>query len=253
MKNTSDENLTPLTAEPNKAPVGWNVGQWLQGVKESEATEQDMPHPHDTRSKESLCSYPARADLKPPEEEEEQPSLPDKRGYRDAVFNSVAYSWLTAALVKTLTMAPVEEDDICASFREKIQDSLGRTRSVSSRSPSKRHAMAFIVDWDPELFLREQFPDEPDMGRLFRQVLTFTGSVTDAQVLPCAEYMLQTWPTTGPTILEVLEDALVTRSEVSSRCLSAILPPFNIILCANQGFCRRAQGQVSRELSFSPL
>lgn len=73
------------------------------------------------------------------EDEEEQPDLPDTQFYRDAVFNSIAFSWLTAALVKTLTMAPVEEEDICTTFREKVQTFFGRTRTVSSRSPSKKH------------------------------------------------------------------------------------------------------------------
>ncbi|KAJ4183440.1 hypothetical protein NW759_017083 [Fusarium solani] len=201
IRNTAyEEELTSLAGEENKAPVGWNVGQWLQGVSQSEATGQDMPHPHDSGSKESSGSDPERTDLEPLEEEEEQPSLPDQRGYRDAVFNSVAY---------------IEGEDTCAAFHDKIHTSLGRKRTVSSRSPSKRHAMAFAVEWDPKLFLREQFPDETDMGRLFRQVLTLTGSVTDAQVLPCADYLLQTWPATGPTILKLLEDALVAENEVS--------------------------------------
>jgi hypothetical protein len=214
-----------------------------------------MPYTHDNGYQEipglnPEMEYPR---LEQEEEEEEHPSLPDSRGYRDAVFNSVAYSWLTAALVKTLTMAPVEEEDMCADLREKIQASLGRTRTISSRSPSKRHAMAFTAEWDPKLFLREQFPDESDTGRLFRQVLTLTGSATDAQALSCAEYLLQTWPTTGLSILEIVEDALVTGMEVSSRLCSAILPPFIIVFSADRGLCRRAQGQVSCQLPFRPL
>lgn len=206
----------------------------MEEVRQNEATKQDVTRTHDNGSKgmpglDPEMEYPGLEEVVvEEEEEEEQPSPPDNRVYRDAVFNSVAYSWLTAALVKTLTMAPVEQDDICANLREKIQASLGRTRTVSSHSPSKRHAMAFTAEWDPKLFLSEQFPDESDMRRLFRQVLTLTGSTTDAQVLPCAEYLLQTWPTTGPTILEIVEDALATGREVSSRLLSAILPPFTI-------------------------
>ncbi|KAH7243150.1 hypothetical protein B0J15DRAFT_94008 [Fusarium solani] len=208
IKDTAEEDPTPSAAGNNDDQAGWDVGEWLQEV---------MPYTHDNGYQEipglnPEMEYPR---LEQEEEEEEHPSLPDSRGYRDAVFNSVAYSWLTAALVKTLTMAPVEEDDMCADLREKIQASLGRTRTISSRSPSKRHAMAFTAEWDPKLFLREQFPDESDTGRLFRQVLTLTGSATDAQALPCAEYLLQTWPTTGLSILEIVEDALVTGMEVS--------------------------------------
>ncbi|KAJ4328818.1 hypothetical protein N0V84_000605 [Fusarium piperis] len=256
IKNTGDEeDLTSLATEQNEAPVGWNVDWWAQGVSQSEATGQDMAHPYDSGSKE--VSYPdlERTDPKPSKEkeeqplkekeervskeeeeqlskeeeeeqpskeEEEQPSLLDQRGYRDAIFNSVAYSWLTAALVKTLTMAPVGGEDICASLHDKIHASLGRKRNVSSHSPSKRHDMVFALEWDPKLFLREQFPDETDMRRLFRQVLTLTGSVTDAQILPCADYVLQTWPTTGPTILELLEDALVTGNEASIVFLTTL-------------------------------
>ncbi|UPK90290.1 hypothetical protein LCI18_001225 [Fusarium solani-melongenae] len=209
IKDTVEEDPMPLAAGNNNDQAGWDVGEWLEEV---------MPYAHDNGSQEMPgldpeVEYPRLEEEE--EEEEEHPSLPDSRGYRDAVFNSVAYSWLTAALIKTLTMAPVEEEDMCTNLREKIQASLGRTRTISSRSPSKRHAMAFTAEWDPKLFLHEQFPDQSDMGRLFRQVLTLTGSTTDAQVLPCAEYLLQTWPTTGLSILEIVEDALVTGREVS--------------------------------------
>ncbi|KAM0427797.1 hypothetical protein ACHAPT_007254 [Fusarium lateritium] len=226
IKYTADgEGLTPLAAKQNEAPVTRNVAQWLQEVSHGEVTEQDMPHTHDSIPDEIPCRNSAEGEPKSAVEVEEQPSLPDmpdmdmpdKRGYRDAVFNSVAYRWLTAALVKMLTMSLVSEEDVCANLRQEIHDSLSRRRTVSSRLPSKRHAMNFTVEWDPKLFLREQFPQQSHTGRLFGQTLTLTGSLTDAQALPCAEYLLQIWPTTGPIVLEVLKTALVSGTAVAGE------------------------------------
>lgn len=243
-----NEDLQPPPAEQQEGLTARNVDQWLQGIDYSAVTEQDLPRTHDTSVNVELSQSLEIEELETEGEVEEQPPLPNKRDYRNIVINSVAYTWLTAALVKALTMSSVGEDDVCADIRKEIHASLSQRR-VSSRSPSERHTMSFAVEWDLKLFLREQFPKESDLGRLFRQALTLTGSVTDAQVLPCADYLLQTWPTTGSTILEALEDALVTGNEVSSGFLSILLPPFNIICSADQGLHRRAEGQVSRQLS----
>ncbi|RSL61850.1 hypothetical protein CEP53_004930 [Fusarium sp. AF-6] len=98
-KEKDEDDSKPLDVEQDKAPVGWNVPHWLQEVSQSEVTEQDMPHIHEG-------IY-----LKSAEEEEDYLSLLDKRGYRDAIFKSVAYSWLKDALVKTLAMALVDGED----------------------------------------------------------------------------------------------------------------------------------------------
>lgn len=193
-----------------EAVVNRNIGQWLQDVLQDNAMERE----DETRD--------ARPDwnqqLDTPDEIEEQPSLPDKRGYRDAVFNSVAYKWLISRLIKALVLAPVEGDDFCAHIQSEISACLEQKRSVSSKRASERYTMLFVVEWDPMAFLQEQFPDHSNVGRLMHEVLTLTGSATDAQVLPCAEYVHQTRETTGPALLALLTDALVLEKKVSGKC-----------------------------------
>ncbi|KAF4969081.1 hypothetical protein FSARC_3604, partial [Fusarium sarcochroum] len=130
------------------------------------------------------------------------------------IGNSVAYKWLMAALLKTLTLAPVECHDMCSHIQRVVPESLERCGPISSWVVSKCYKMTLSSSWDPTAFLREQFGRSSDLGRLLGESLTLTGSITDAQVLPCAEYLLQTWPTIGGTLLELLKAALVTNNEV---------------------------------------
>lgn len=206
--------------------VGWDIGQWLKEIGQDEGgpSEQDAPH--------------TWSDFHVDDELDEQPSLPDKRGYRDAVFNSVAYRWLMAALAKTLLLAPVQGDDVCAHIQSQVSASLVHSRSISSRRASERHTMLFVAQWNPTDFLREQFTDNSDIGRLLGETLTLTGSATDAQALPCAEYMLQNWPMTGPTLLSLLKTALVSGNDVSGIVLAGTTQGFCTIADHLQESCR---------------
>ena len=75
--------------------------------------------------------------------------------------------------------------------------------------------MTFTADWNPTEFLCQQFGSQCDISRLLGEVLTFTGTATDAQILPCSEYLDQTWPTTGLAFLELLRKALVSDGAVA--------------------------------------
>ncbi|KAJ4258805.1 hypothetical protein NW762_007892 [Fusarium torreyae] len=173
-----------------------DINQWLQDLGDEDNMGTDLQN---TSAGEDI---------------EEQPSVLDKRGYRDAVFSSVAYRWLMAALLKTLALAPVDTEDFCTQIQQNVSKCFEQHRSVSSREASKRYTMAFSVDWDPVTFLHEQFEDYSDIERLLGETLTLTGSITDAQALPCAEYLLQTWPTIGPTLLELMKAALTSNKAV---------------------------------------
>ncbi|KAH7175958.1 hypothetical protein EDB81DRAFT_615971, partial [Dactylonectria macrodidyma] len=205
-----EEEVSIRPVEKREEVVGnWYIDQWLKDVPQDNATERDGP-----------CLYESRdaiQQLDAPDEIEEQPSLPDKRGYRDAVFNSVAYRWLMTRLIKALVLVPVEADDFCAHIQSKISACLEQNRSVSSKRASERYTMLFVAEWNPMTFLQEQFPDHSNVGRLLHDILTLTGSATDAQALPCAEYLRQTWAATGPALLALLADALVLGKEVSGE------------------------------------
>ncbi|KAH7022527.1 hypothetical protein EDB80DRAFT_694949 [Ilyonectria destructans] len=203
-----DASIRPVE-KLEEAVVNRNIGQWLQDVS------QDNAMGRDDESRDARPDWNQQLDA--PDEIEEQPSLPDKRGYRDAVFNSVAYRWLMTRLIKALVLAPVEGDDLCAHIQSEISACLEQNRSVSSKRASERYTMLFVAEWNPMAFLQEQFLDHSHVRRLLHEVLTLTGSATDAQVLPCAEYVRQTWAATGPALLALLTDALVLEKEVSGE------------------------------------
>jgi len=139
---------------------------------------------------------------------------------RGLVFNSVAYRWLVACLIQKLTLEVVNGNlDVRSRIHQDIYDVFEHSRYVGEQKASERCQMYFATDWNPTEFLTEQFGSQCDIGRLLGESLTLTGTATDAQILPCSEYLSQTWPTTGPKFLELLKKALVS-GEVASGMLA---------------------------------
>ncbi|KAM0287156.1 hypothetical protein ACHAO9_007916 [Fusarium lateritium] len=159
------------------------------------------------------------------EELEEHPSPLDQKGYREAIFNSVAYRWLVDALVKVLTMEAIQED-FGLGLRREISRYLELDRSISKSEASKQYTTVFVANWNPAAYLREQFEEPCDLERLLGETITLTGSATDAQALPCTAYLHQAWPATGITLLSLLRAALVSGKNVSGQ-----LPDKTVINC----------------------
>jgi hypothetical protein len=145
------------------------------------------------------------------DEGESDVALPSKREYTKLVFESAAYLWLTAALQREISLAPVPgQDAICGKvYSEVIRSLEGGRKEVSSRRPSERFTLHLTANWNPAAFLRHQFPDSAKpLGQLLAESITLTGSATDAQALPCEMYISQTWPASGPCLLSLLKRAL---------------------------------------------
>jgi hypothetical protein len=130
----------------------------------------------------------------------------------------VAYQWLVASLSKELLLAPLPaEDDVCGHVRSEVLSCLERCGTVSSKRASDRHVMKMLVGWNPVDFLRNEFGSPTDLGRLLGETITLTGSATDAQALPCARYLCQTWPVSGPRLFSLLASALESGRQISGR------------------------------------
>ncbi|OQV01785.1 hypothetical protein CLAIMM_07079 [Cladophialophora immunda] len=74
---------------------------------------------------------------------------------------------------------------------------------------NRKHApllccMNFDVDWDPVSFIKGEGYDEAE-NEAIGNVLTITGTANNAQALTCLEYLIQTWPLSGPHIIEVVK------------------------------------------------
>lgn len=150
-------------------------------------------------------------------QEQERSYLPTLQQYRDLVFASVAYRWLLGSLTTTVKLS-VQGDDFRAALQSQISRCIGRKGRISRRRASDTYSMVFLADWDPKSFLRGQTANDTlTMSRLLGEVPTLTGSVSNAQILPSAEYLDQTWPSTGKSMLELLKRAVVFDEPVSGE------------------------------------
>ncbi|KAI1062939.1 hypothetical protein LB507_005564, partial [Fusarium sp. FIESC RH6] len=181
-----------------------------------------------------------RPDIEEMDHAEDRPSMIDETAYRELVFNSVAYRWLVAGLVQTLTLEVVNVDlDVRGRIHQDVYNCFKHSRYITRQKPPERYQMSFVADWNPTEFLHEQFGSQCDIGRLLSETLTLTGTPTDAQILPCSEYLKQTWPTTGPAFLNLLKKALVSGEHVSGD-----LEDTTTVRCefSNSGFTVRVEG-----------
>ena len=106
-------------------------------------------------------------------------------------------------------LAPAEPNYMEA-IREKILQFLLTTETahkISRKRSPEPYKVTFEVNWDPLTFVKEQeYGEEP--SRAIETAITLTGSAKDAQALTCAQYMYQTWPSTGGHIIEVVKDVI---------------------------------------------
>ncbi|KAH7182393.1 uncharacterized protein B0J16DRAFT_400600 [Fusarium flagelliforme] len=147
-----------------------------------------------------------------------RPAVIDQGRYREFILNSVAYKWLVARLSRKLALDVVDVNlDVPSSIHQEVLDCYENSGHGGMKRPSQQYKMTFSALWNPIEFLNQQFGTQCDIGRLLGEILTLTGTATDAQILPCSEYLNQTWPTTGLAFLELLRKALVSQDPVSGK------------------------------------
>lgn len=226
-----EETSSSSSAEPIEQ---LDIGQWLQDI--GNVPERGWSEPPDSDN----------IDIDN-EDFEPELSLPGKRDYGRTVFSSTAYKWLLVSLTKAV-MLSVEGDSFCAGLHTALSNYLegSRARSISRRRASESYSMIFVAEWNPTIFLQEQFPNSTsDLGRLLGEVLTLTGSVTNAQMLPCAEYMRQTWPSTGSTLMKLLKTAVVFKKLVSGNyCATLLFTSLNLIKSSVEPLGRSTKQEI---------
>lgn len=142
--------------------------------------------------------------------------LPDKHGYRQVVFESAAYKTLVSRLEREVALTPLADSDAMITIRRAILKKLRQKQHVSRLEDSQRFFMEFKTSWDPVGFIEDQYGDSERPEELLGRVITITGSMSDAQALPCSEYLRQTWPTTSPLILSAFADMIALTDSDSS-------------------------------------
>jgi hypothetical protein len=205
MQDRSEDALPQREqAQVDAEAISSRVREWLVGLDDSGPNETSQPH--DVLSAVVLPDH-------------DEVSLPDKRGYRDVVFGSPAYKALVARLKRRARLTQPAETDAMMSIRRRILKELPHERHISRHSESERFTMALRVAWNPKVFFQNQYQGFEAAAELLPRVITLTGSADDAQALPCSDYLFQTWPSTGPHVLNAVKRSLETEEKVSSMSL----------------------------------
>ncbi|KAK6811024.1 hypothetical protein RU639_013191 [Aspergillus parasiticus] len=106
------------------------------------------------------------------------------------------------------------KDFIFKAASKRILTSLPSSHTISRKSSAEAYTVTFVIDWNPLSFLNDQgYKEEP--GEAVERAITLTGTAEDAQALPCAQYLCQTWPSTGGHIIQLVKD--IVRAGPGSR------------------------------------
>ncbi|KAK0666742.1 hypothetical protein QBC41DRAFT_229941, partial [Cercophora samala] len=136
--------------------------------------------------------------------------LPDSSKY-ETVFSSTAFKWLLSSVLQTVCRSATGPLDAINTIGSQIRYRYrNRQKAKMSRHRhSNSHKMYLLADLDLVAFLNEQFGQSPMSRReLLTTAITVTGLEADAQALPCAKYVQQTWPITGLYVLDAICSAV---------------------------------------------
>ncbi|KAH8895964.1 hypothetical protein GQ53DRAFT_604704, partial [Thozetella sp. PMI_491] len=140
---------------------------------------------------------------------------PEPDPYQEYVLNSPAFDWLVATLLTEIKLT-CQTADVMRDIRTQILRTLPSTHDVSRRNASREYRANFAIDWDPLSFVKEQQYDEsPDQA--IKHSITLTGSPADAQALTTAQYLAQTWPTSGADVMELVTEVIHNTGHHSSN------------------------------------
>lgn len=154
-------------------------------------------------------------------EQDEESDMPELSVYQSFISNVASYEWLLSSLRRELLLAPAKPN-IMEAIRNKILTSLPSSHRLSRRLSAEAYTVTYVVQWNPLDFLDEQgYQEEP--GEALKGVITLTGSSEDAQALSCAQYLCQTWPSTGGYILQLIMEIVRAGPGNRQTCKSTTL------------------------------
>jgi len=212
-----EEEAIPEPEPVDRKVTSSRVRKWLETLECPEAQSHSVA---EGQAKGTCSGLHDVVDLDG-EDEPEEVVLPDKFGYRRVLFNSEAYTSLLARISGQVSLTALTESDAMVQVRSTILGALPSQLHVSRRLESKVFTALLRVPWNPAEFIRQQFPDsETGPDDLLVRVITLTGHMSNAQALPCSEYLQQTWPETGLHILTAIVKAMRTGERGSSTLAS---------------------------------
>ncbi|KAK5213936.1 hypothetical protein LTR41_000128 [Exophiala xenobiotica] len=120
---------------------------------------------------------------------DDQPEQNPYSLYAELIAQTSAHDWLLDSLRKQPYLTPTDS-----------------TRNPR-RHPPETYQMEFSLMWDPLHFTQEQGYTEK-AEEVIKYAITLTGNMSQAQAMPCGQYLSQMWPSSGPAVLQMVQDAL---------------------------------------------
>lgn len=131
------------------------------------------------------------------------------QNYGKTIKDSAAYTWLLGTLEREAVLQPTGSS-LMEDIRTEILRSFANHTIYGRESFSRLERATFVLHWCPWNFVEDQesheHPEEALLGSI-----TFTGSPNDAQAAICAEYLHQTWPSTGKGTTQLLRKLMRSR------------------------------------------
>ena len=188
----------------NLGVTGMTIEDKLDLWKKSEIPPQDLD--------------PVPEDLDPVPEDEYSPKLDP---YHEALIPSPAYQWFLGNLKRDVHMIPTGPDTM-GDIKCEVMSHLKQPVKASRRAPPKLFRVVLELDWRPSDFFREQeYKEKPkDVVDI---AITLTGSSYNAQALRCADYMRQTWPSSGQDTMRLVRNVLDNEPGKMSKGKSELL------------------------------
>ena len=120
------------------------------------------------------------------------------------------------------------EEHIRDAIRKEITRTLPPIPEFSTKKQIRGVKLLYVVRWNPTTFISEQeYLEDPHIT--LERAITLTGTLTDAQALPCVQYMHQTWPITGERTLRLIQGLLDSRHGVRTQGLLLSLQTTTVI------------------------
>jgi hypothetical protein len=157
------------------------------------------------------------SELGPDELDEGTNLLPDVDAYTQLIRSTVGYANLLANLRRTYVLMPSEPNAI-HRIQTAVLDFLPVSPVISRRNGTQGFRLTYHLAWDFFSFHKEQEYDVSPAEAL-ESAICLTGSRCNIQALPCREYIMQTWPSIGDTVLGLIKK-LVVSSNYSDVCSS---------------------------------
>ncbi|KAE8141258.1 hypothetical protein BDV38DRAFT_237643 [Aspergillus pseudotamarii] len=131
--------------------------------------------------------------------------FPEILPYISLICESGAYSDLVANIQKACFLSSPQPNTI-KGVRDVVLEVLHVTSFISRRTIPESYSMVYTMSWDLPAFVSEQ--EYHSAAHIAMEgSITLTGSENELQALACGEYIVQTWPSMGPSVLVLVKEA----------------------------------------------